>query len=51
MTIYMIGFAVGFGSGGALVWFAKNKIEELVIGANRLSAKLSAKADELKAKL
>jgi len=50
MTIYSIGFAFGFVAGGALIWFWKDKIQELVIGANRLSAKLSAKADELKAK-
>ena len=49
MTVYVIGFAIGFGCGGALIWFAKYKIQALVIGANALSAKLHAKADQLAA--
>jgi hypothetical protein len=47
MTIYTIGFAFGFGCGGALIWFGKDKIQQMVIGANALSAKLHAKADAL----
>lgn len=50
MGTYTLGFVVGFGCGGALIWFFKDKIQELVIGANKLSAKLHAKAEELKAK-
>ena len=40
-------FAIGFGAGGALVWFYKAKIQSLVIGANKVSAKLHAEADAL----
>jgi hypothetical protein len=43
-------FSLGFGAGGALIWFFRPKIEELVIGANKLSAKLHAQADALAAK-
>jgi hypothetical protein len=39
-----------FTAGGALIWFFKPKIQELVIGANKLSAKLHAQADALSAK-
>jgi hypothetical protein len=49
MTVYSIGFAIGFGSGGALIWFFKDKIQSLVIGANALSAKLHARADAITA--
>ena len=51
MTTWMISGTLGFLAGGAAIWFGKTKIEELVIGANALSKKLHAKADELKAKL
>lgn len=51
MNVYLIGFAIGFGSGGAIIWFFKDKIQQLVIGANALSAKLHAKADALAKKL
>ena len=43
-------FAIGFGSGGALVWFYKAKIQSLVIGVNAVSAKLHAEAAALEAK-
>lgn len=46
MEVWMI-FSLGFGAGGALIWFGKDKIQGLVIGANALSAKLHAKADAL----
>jgi hypothetical protein len=42
-------FLAGFGAGGALIWFCKDKIQQLVIGANALSAKLHAKADAISA--
>lgn len=48
---WMISGTLGFVAGGAAIWFGKTKIQELVIGANALSAKLHAKADELKARL
>jgi hypothetical protein len=44
-------FVLGFGSGGALIWFGKDKILQLVIGGNALAAKLHAKADAIKAAL
>jgi hypothetical protein len=36
-----------FIAGGALIWFGKERIQALVIGANALSAKLHAKADAI----
>ena len=47
MTIFS--FAVGFGAGGALIWFSKDKIQALVIGANAPSARLHAQADAIAA--
>ena len=44
-----LGDAIVFVAGGALVWFYKEKIQGLVIGANALSAKLHAKADAIAA--
>lgn len=45
----MIIFALGFVTGGAFIWFAREKIQGLVIDANTLSAKLHAKADAISA--
>ena len=47
MLTYSIGFAIGFGCGGALIWFFRDKIEAMVVDANTLSARLHAKADAL----
>jgi hypothetical protein len=47
MTAFLC--TISFGSGGALIWFFKTKIESLVIDANKLSAKLHAQADALTA--
>jgi hypothetical protein len=49
MTVYFIGFAIGFGFGGALIWFFKERIQVLVIGSNALSAKLHAQANAISA--
>jgi hypothetical protein len=49
MALFDFSFALGFGCGGALIWFGKNKIQALVIGANALSAKLHAQADAIAA--
>ena len=49
MTIWIISGVLGFGSGAAVVWFFKDQIQGLVIGANALSAKLHAKADAIAA--
>lgn len=38
----------GFLAGGALIWFGKDTIMKMVIGANALSAKLHAKADAIR---
>jgi len=51
MTIWMISGVLGFAGGGAIVWFAKTKIQGLVLDANALSAKLHAQADKIKAGL
>jgi hypothetical protein len=42
-------FCSGFTAGGALIWFGKDRIQALVIGANALSAKLHAQADAISA--
>lgn len=44
-----LGDVLVFIAGGAFVWFFKEKIQGLVIGANALSAKLHAKADAIAA--
>lgn len=49
MTMTTILCAISFGAGGALIWFFKDKIQAMVIGANALSAKLHAKADAIAA--
>lgn len=50
MTTWFISGTLGFVAGGAVIWFGKTKLQELVIGANALSAKLHAQADAIKAK-
>ena len=49
MITWMISGVLGFAAGGAAVWFFKNWIQSLVIGANALSAKLHAQADRIAA--
>ena len=44
-----IGDVAVFIAGGALVWFGKERIQQLVLGANALAAKLHAKADAITA--
>jgi hypothetical protein len=41
---------ISFAAGGAMIWFAKDKIQALVIGGNALAAKLKAQAVALEAK-
>ena len=43
----MISGVLGFAGGGAFIWFFKDRIQALVVGANTLSARLHAKADAL----
>jgi hypothetical protein len=50
MNEWMISGTIGFAAGGAVIWFLKDKIQGLVIGANALAAKLHAKADALTGK-
>lgn len=47
MADLILGFVIGFGSGGALIWFCKTQIQSMVIGVNALSAKLHAEANAL----
>jgi hypothetical protein len=50
MTFLVILGNIGsFLAGGALIWFGRTTIEKMVIGANALSRKLHAKADEIAA--
>lgn len=37
----------GFFAGGALIWFAKERIQGLVMDGNALAARLRAKADAI----
>ena len=48
MSTWIISGILGFVGGGTFIWFAKTKIQSLVIDANKLSAKLHAQADALK---
>lgn len=48
IVVWML-MVASFGAGGALIWFGKERIQKMVIGANALSAKLHAKADALAA--
>lgn len=49
MTEWVISGALGFGVGGAFIWFCKDWVQKMVLGANALSAKLHAKADQIAA--
>jgi len=49
MTTWIISGTLGFAAGGAFIWFFKEKVQGLVIDANSLSARLHAKADQIKA--
>lgn len=49
MTEWMISGVLGFAAGGAFVWFCKDWLQKIVLGANALSAKLHAKADAIAA--
>lgn len=46
MEVWML-MIVSFGAGGALIWFGKDTLQKMVLGANALSAKLHAKADAI----
>lgn len=47
MATWIVSGSLGFVAGGAFIWFFKEKIQGLVIDANKLSAQLHAKADAL----
>jgi hypothetical protein len=51
MILFDFSFALGFATGGALIWFSKDWIMKMVIGGNAVAAKLHAKADAIKAAL
>lgn len=42
---------LAFAAGGAFIWFAKDRIQMLVIDANTLSRKLHDKADAIAARV
>lgn len=44
---WLVSGTLGFICGGTFMWFAKERIQALVLGANALSARLRAKADAL----
>ena len=48
-ALTFLGDILVFIAGGAFVWFCKDWIQKVVIGANALSAKLHAKADAIAA--
>lgn len=47
MTEWIASGALGFVAGGAFIWFAKDGLQKVVLGANALSAKLHAKANAI----
>lgn len=47
MSEFIIDGAIGFAAGGTFIWFCKEQIQKIVIGANALSKKLHEKADAL----
>lgn len=47
MNSFIFGGVIGFGVGGAIIWFFKLQIQKLVIDANTLSAKLHAQANAI----
>lgn len=47
MTAWIISGILGFAAGAAFVWFAKEKLQVIVIDANTLSAQIHAKADAI----
>lgn len=49
--LFSLGFWVGFGAGGALIWFGKATIQRMVIGTNALVVKMKADAAALEAKI
>lgn len=51
MFAYFLGFAVGFASGGALIWFAKDKVLLWYKGTEDFIGGLNDKITALKAKL
>ena len=48
MTEWIIASSLGFGIGGAVVWFFKPHIMLFVMDANAVAAKLHAAADKIK---
>lgn len=48
VTVWML-MIVSFGAGGAFIWFCKDWVQKMVIGANALSKKLHDKADAIAA--
>ena len=51
MATWVVSGVLGFLTGSAFIWFARPQIEMWVIGANKLSAKLHAQADAIRAKV
>lgn len=51
MSTWLISGTLGFLAGGVAIWFGKDWLQKMVIGANALSAKLHAKADQIKASM
>ncbi len=51
LALFTLGNIVSFAAGGALIWFGKDKVLHLVMGANALSAKLHDQADNLMKRL
>ena len=44
-----LSFVFGAAAGGTLIWFGKDSIQALVLGAEALATRLEAKASALKA--
>ena len=48
LAIFNASFAIGFGAGGAVVWFFKDKLVKWYMGAEAFAKALEAKATALK---
>ena len=51
MALFDFSFLLGAVCGGALIWFGKDRITQLLIGGRALAIRLETKAKEIRAAL
>jgi hypothetical protein len=49
--MWLFGFLVGMGVGGAAIWYGKTMIQTWILGAEAVASKLQATVTALKAKV